>query len=210
MEQMLTGYLLNALTEREKSEVEEYLAQHPEARATLAHLQAVIAPLAADNEAPVPRPGLAVRTLAKVAEHICADKNPRANSAQRDQAQADKRQEQTAADHQSTRRHIGAADEGVGARRRRLGNSLGGFLSAQMCSATFASVRTAKPGRGTGASLSAAQGRNSPLEGARASRALRDVAPGIPRLRSFRARSSIQQVSVSICSMVQLGLGDFQ
>jgi hypothetical protein len=75
MEQKLTGYLLNALTEREMREVEEYLAQHPEARETLAQLQAAIAPLAADSEAPAPPPGLAVRTLAKVAEHLCADKN---------------------------------------------------------------------------------------------------------------------------------------
>lgn len=76
MEQMLTGYLLNALTEREKSEVEEYLAQHPEARETLALLEAAIAPLAADKDAPVAPPHLVERTLAKVAEHICAPKNP--------------------------------------------------------------------------------------------------------------------------------------
>jgi len=74
MEQMLTGYLLNALTEREKSEVEDYLAQHPKARETLADLQAALAPLEADKAAPLPPRGLAVRTLAKVAEHICAEK----------------------------------------------------------------------------------------------------------------------------------------
>jgi hypothetical protein len=71
MEQLLIGYLLNALTEREMREVEQYLAEHPEARQTLAQLEAAIAPLAADFERPAPPRGLAVRTLAKIAENIC-------------------------------------------------------------------------------------------------------------------------------------------
>jgi len=76
MEQMLTGYLLNALTEHEKNEVEQYLAQHPEAQETLAQLQAAIAPLAEDKDSPVPPPHLVEQTIAKVAEHICAPQVP--------------------------------------------------------------------------------------------------------------------------------------
>lgn len=74
MEQMLIGYLLNALTEREQSEVEEYLVRHPDARAAIEQLQIALEPLAADKAALAPPKGLTVRTLAKVAEHICTEK----------------------------------------------------------------------------------------------------------------------------------------
>jgi prepilin-type processing-associated H-X9-DG protein len=74
MEPLLTGYLLHALTEREQSEAEAYLAQHPEAHETLAQLKAALEPLALDKDAPTPPPNLIERTLARVAEHICTEK----------------------------------------------------------------------------------------------------------------------------------------
>jgi prepilin-type processing-associated H-X9-DG protein len=75
MEQQLAGYLLNALTEREKSEVEAYLAQHPEAHETLARLRSAMQPLALDKEGAAPPSNLIERTLARVAEHVCAQKS---------------------------------------------------------------------------------------------------------------------------------------
>src|ERR1019366_6802841 len=72
MEEYLIGYVIGALDERTQRAVEAHLAQHPEARQKLALLKQALAPLAADAEAPAPPPGLVERTLAKVAEHICA------------------------------------------------------------------------------------------------------------------------------------------
>jgi prepilin-type processing-associated H-X9-DG protein len=73
MEENFIGYVIDALDERTKRAVEAYLAQHPEARQKLAIFKQALAPLAADAEAPAAPPGLVERTLAKVAEHICAD-----------------------------------------------------------------------------------------------------------------------------------------
>ena len=73
MEDNLLGYLLNALDDRTKRQVEAHLAQHPDARAKLALLKRALDPLAADQETPVPSLHLVERTLAKVAEHICTD-----------------------------------------------------------------------------------------------------------------------------------------
>lgn len=72
MEENLVGYLLNALDEPTRQQVEAYLDQHPEARDHLTLLRQALAPLAADQEAPPPPPQLVERTLAKVAEHICS------------------------------------------------------------------------------------------------------------------------------------------
>jgi prepilin-type processing-associated H-X9-DG protein len=74
MEEFLIGYLLDALDERTKRQLEAYLTQHPEARQKLTLLKRALAPLAADADAPAPPPQLVERTLAKVAEHICADR----------------------------------------------------------------------------------------------------------------------------------------
>src|SRR6476659_8752748 len=77
MEELFVGYLLNALNEREQRDVDAYLAAHPEARQKLALLEQALAPLAADRDvADAPPPLLAERTLALVAEHICAPEKP--------------------------------------------------------------------------------------------------------------------------------------
>ncbi len=75
MEEQLIGYLLKALDEPGMRQVETYLAQHPEARETLALLEKAIAPLEADRASPAPPPMLVERTLARIAEEAC---NPQA------------------------------------------------------------------------------------------------------------------------------------
>jgi len=72
MVENLLGYLLGALDERGVSQVEAYLAQHPEARAQLAQLQQALEPLGLDREPTPPPPYLTERTIARIAEHICA------------------------------------------------------------------------------------------------------------------------------------------
>lgn len=57
-------------------EVEAYLQAHPEARQELAQLRQALEPLAADQEAPPPPAFLTERTLAKVAEAMCAQEPP--------------------------------------------------------------------------------------------------------------------------------------
>jgi prepilin-type processing-associated H-X9-DG protein len=76
MEELFLGYLLNALDERGTREVEAYLQAHPEARQKLALLQEALEPLGADKDAPAQPQQLAERTLARVAEHICAAGRP--------------------------------------------------------------------------------------------------------------------------------------
>lgn len=68
MDENLIGYLLEALDEPERRQVEAYLRFHPEAQARLETLRGALTPLALDSEAPAPPPGLALRTLARVAE----------------------------------------------------------------------------------------------------------------------------------------------
>ncbi len=72
MEEQLIAYLLNTLDAPAQRQIEAHLAQHPETRAQLALLEQALAPLAADHDAPAPPPRLVERTLAKVAERICA------------------------------------------------------------------------------------------------------------------------------------------
>ena len=74
MEDYFIGYLLDALDERTKRQVEAYLTRHPDAREKLALLEHALEPLAADKDAFVPPTLLVERTLAKVAEHICTDR----------------------------------------------------------------------------------------------------------------------------------------
>jgi prepilin-type processing-associated H-X9-DG protein len=71
MDENLVGYALNCLDPDEQSQVEEQLRGSPEARDRLERLRLALAPLAADAEDEGPRPGLAVRTIARVAEHHC-------------------------------------------------------------------------------------------------------------------------------------------
>ena len=75
MEEQLIGYLLDALDERSKRQVEAYLAEHPEACEKLALYKQALEPLAIDRDLPAPPPLLVERTLARVAGHICANGN---------------------------------------------------------------------------------------------------------------------------------------
>lgn len=71
MEENLIGYLLKALDDGPQREVEASLRESPELRARLELLERGLAPLAADREAPEPRPGLVLSTLARIAEYQC-------------------------------------------------------------------------------------------------------------------------------------------
>src|SRR2546430_1485616 len=70
MEENLIGYLLDALDAPTRQQVEAYLEAHPDARARLALLRQALEPLAADGAAEAPPPGLADRTLRRVAEAL--------------------------------------------------------------------------------------------------------------------------------------------
>jgi len=71
MEENFVGYLLDALDERTKLQVEAYLEERPDACAKLALVKQGLNVLEADLDAPMPPPLLAERTLARVAEHVC-------------------------------------------------------------------------------------------------------------------------------------------
>lgn len=74
MESYFLEYLLNHLDENARRQVDAYLAEHPEAREKLARLQKALDPLALDAELPEPPELLVERTLARIAEHVCAPK----------------------------------------------------------------------------------------------------------------------------------------
>jgi prepilin-type processing-associated H-X9-DG protein len=63
----LIGYLLDALAPDERAEVEQHLKTDADAVVRLAELRLAFEPLEADREHPSPPPGLATRTLAKLA-----------------------------------------------------------------------------------------------------------------------------------------------
>src|SRR5262245_25164441 len=69
----LVGYLLDALDEGERAQVDAQLQAEPESRWRLEQLQAALEPLAADKATAAPPAGLAVRTLARVAEFSCRE-----------------------------------------------------------------------------------------------------------------------------------------
>jgi prepilin-type processing-associated H-X9-DG protein len=73
MEENLVGYLLKAFDPDAHRQVETYLRDHPEARQRLDLLRRALGPLAADREDVEPPPGLALRTLARVAEYRCRE-----------------------------------------------------------------------------------------------------------------------------------------
>src|SRR5262245_4004200 len=73
MDENLVGYLLNALDPETHREVEARLAADPAARERLDQLRQALEPLEADRAEFEPPAGLAVRTLARVAEHTCQD-----------------------------------------------------------------------------------------------------------------------------------------
>ncbi len=73
----LIGYLLGALDEESKEQVNGLLRANAETRRRLETVRLVLAPLAADREACPPPQGLAARTIARVAEHCCLKAAPR-------------------------------------------------------------------------------------------------------------------------------------
>jgi hypothetical protein len=86
MEENLVGYLLQALDGDTQRQVEIALRESPELRSRLELLQRALAPLEADRQAPEPRPGLVLSTLAHIAEYKCrklpdAPPPPRSQSA---------------------------------------------------------------------------------------------------------------------------------
>lgn len=70
MEEHFLAYLLGTLDSVTHARVETYLEEHPQARERLALLEQALAPLAEDP-APSPPPGLAIATLARIAEYRC-------------------------------------------------------------------------------------------------------------------------------------------
>lgn len=66
----LIGYALDLDDPDERVAAAAYLAAHPAAADRLARVRAALAPLAADRDDPVPPPGLAVRTVARLAAHV--------------------------------------------------------------------------------------------------------------------------------------------
>src|SRR5262245_2661566 len=72
MDEHLVDYLLETLDPVTRCRVEADLRQNPEAQARLGLLRQALAPLAEDAADPDPPPGLALRALARVAEHCCA------------------------------------------------------------------------------------------------------------------------------------------
>jgi anti-sigma factor RsiW len=71
MDENLVGYALKALEPDEQAAVESHLDAHPEARAKLEMLERALAPLAADADDSELPSGLAMATLARIAEHKC-------------------------------------------------------------------------------------------------------------------------------------------
>ncbi|MCS6851690.1 MAG: hypothetical protein NZ700_11045 [Gemmataceae bacterium] len=69
----LVGYLLRALDPDAEQRVEAHVQSHPEAQRQLELLRRALEPLAADSGDFNPPPGLAVRTLARVAEYRCRE-----------------------------------------------------------------------------------------------------------------------------------------
>jgi hypothetical protein len=76
MDSNLVGYLLNALDADTQREVEGYLRSHPEAQQHLERLRRALEPLSADRDGVEPPAGLRPRTLARVAEHRCRERQP--------------------------------------------------------------------------------------------------------------------------------------
>ena len=68
----LIGFLCDALEARERAAVEARLRSDPALAARLERLRTALAPLEADRDPPEPPPGLALRTLARVAAHLAA------------------------------------------------------------------------------------------------------------------------------------------
>jgi hypothetical protein len=74
MDENLVGYLLDALDDDSRREIERQIRRSPEAQHRLELLREAIEPLDGDREVEEPPPDLWVRTLARVAEYRCRPK----------------------------------------------------------------------------------------------------------------------------------------
>jgi hypothetical protein len=72
----LIGYLFDLLDPEERAAVGAFVEAHPEAAARLDHLRHSLVPLEADREPDAVPRGLAVRTVARLAEHLVAHGTP--------------------------------------------------------------------------------------------------------------------------------------
>ena len=72
MDEHLVGYLLNNLDQAAQQRVEGQLRNDPQARRRLELLRRMLAPLEEDRHIQPP-PDLAIKTLARVAEHLCRE-----------------------------------------------------------------------------------------------------------------------------------------
>lgn len=72
MEEHYLEYLLGTLEPATQQQVDEHLQADGKARARLTLLKRALVPLSADAEPIAPPPGLALATLARVAEHACS------------------------------------------------------------------------------------------------------------------------------------------
>ncbi len=73
LDENLLGYLLGALDEEAKAQVDARILSERDARRRLDQLRLALEPLAADKADAPPPSGLAVRMLARVAEYCCLD-----------------------------------------------------------------------------------------------------------------------------------------
>src|SRR5262245_55356832 len=71
MTDQLLAYVLDQLDEHDKADFEARLQSDPGLRRQADLMREALEPLAADREDNAPPPGLAVRTIARVAEHLC-------------------------------------------------------------------------------------------------------------------------------------------
>jgi len=76
MDELLVGYLLETLEPEQREEVQRHLAHEPAWRHRLRQLERTLAPLGEDTPLEPP-PGLALATLAYVAQHQCQEGRPR-------------------------------------------------------------------------------------------------------------------------------------
>lgn len=73
MQDRLVEHVMGILDSSQQAEMEEALRRDPELRRRADRLQQALAPLATDREEEDAPPGLVARTVARVAEHICAE-----------------------------------------------------------------------------------------------------------------------------------------
>src|SRR5436309_1095223 len=71
MTDQLVAYLLDQLDDHDKADIESRLESDPGLRRQADLLRDALEPLAADREELAVPAGLAVRTIARVAEHLC-------------------------------------------------------------------------------------------------------------------------------------------